>query len=166
MKSLKILPTVALTMSMGLALSQTAIAADDNVDKNKADTTSSAVENDTSTGSSPMGTGDTADMDKGTGADSTADTHKDMDATKSSDKDKSSSVGEAVSDSWITTKVKTELATHKDINSKDISVKTVDGVVSLTGSLSSPNDMQAVKSVVSEIKGVKSVDTSELENTK
>ncbi|MGH8154423.1 MAG: BON domain-containing protein [Rhodanobacteraceae bacterium] len=51
----------------------------------------------------------------------------------SSSSDHSSSAGQAVSDGWITTKVKSELATTKGVKSIDISVTTVDGKVTLTG---------------------------------
>ena len=47
--------------------------------------------------------------------------------------DHSSSAGQAVSDAWITTKVKSELATTKGVRSMDVNVKTVDGVVTLVG---------------------------------
>ncbi|MET0232971.1 MAG: BON domain-containing protein [Rhodanobacteraceae bacterium] len=40
-----------------------------------------------------------------------------------------------VTDTWITTKVKAELATTDGVKSTSIDVKTVDGVVTLTGTL-------------------------------
>ena len=49
--------------------------------------------------------------------------------------DESSSATQAVSDTWITTQVKAELATADGVSSTDISVTTVDGVVTLTGVL-------------------------------
>lgn len=76
----------------------------------------------------------------------------------------SQSTGQAGSDTWITTKVKTELATTKGISSTDISVETVNGVVTLTGVL--PTDIQVKKAVAAakSIKGVKSVDASGLKS--
>ena len=67
-----------------------------------------------------------------------------------------------VTDTWITTKVKSELATTDGVKSMDISVKTVDGVVTLTGVLA--NDMVVKKAVAAaqSVKGVKSVDSSGL----
>lgn len=67
-----------------------------------------------------------------------------------------------VSDSWITTKVKTELGTTKGVDGSDISVKTVNGVVTLIGVLD--NDVAVDKAVASakSVKGVKSVDASGL----
>jgi len=69
-----------------------------------------------------------------------------------------------VTDSWITTKVKSELATTDGVKSMDISVKTVDGVVTLTGVLA--NDIAVKKAVAAakSIKGVKDVDASGLKS--
>ncbi len=76
--------------------------------------------------------------------------------------DHSSSAGQAVSDAWITTKVKAELATTKGIKSTDISVKTVDGVVTLIGVL--PTEIAVKKAVAAakSVEGVKGVDASGL----
>ena len=65
-------------------------------------------------------------------------------------------------DTWITTKVKSELATTKNIKSNDISVSTADGVVSLTGTASSSAEKTKATSVAKKVKGVKSVDASGL----
>lgn len=67
-----------------------------------------------------------------------------------------------VTDTWITTKVKTELATTDGVKSMDIEVKTVDGVVTLTGV--QPTDIAVRKAVAAarSIKGVKEVDASGL----
>jgi hyperosmotically inducible protein len=65
-----------------------------------------------------------------------------------------------VSDTWITTKVKADLATTDGVKSMDLSVKTVNGVVTLTGT--QPNQA-AIKSAVAatqKIKGVQRVDAS------
>jgi len=61
---------------------------------------------------------------------------------------------EPVTDTWITTKVKSELATTRDIKSMDISVKTVNGTVKLSGT--QPTDM-AVKKAITVAQGVKGV---------
>ena len=63
-----------------------------------------------------------------------------------------------VTDTWITTKVKTELATTEGVKSTDITVKTVDGVVTLVGVLSSPMAVQKAIAATQSIKGVKRVD--------
>lgn len=69
-----------------------------------------------------------------------------------------------VTDTWITTKVKSELATTDGVKSMDVSVKTVDGVVWLTGVLD--NDIAVKKAVAAakSIKGVKDVDASGLKS--
>ena len=78
--------------------------------------------------------------------------------------DHSSTTGEAVGDAWITTKVKSELATTKGVKSTDVSVKTVDGVVTLTGVL--PTEIAVKKAVAAakSVKGVKDVDASGLKS--
>lgn len=70
-----------------------------------------------------------------------------------------------VSDTWITTKVKTELMASSDVSGTDITVETVNGVVKLSGNV---NKAQADKasSIAKNIDGVKKVDTSGLISTK
>lgn len=67
-----------------------------------------------------------------------------------------------VSDSWITTKVKSELATTDGVKSLDIEVKTVNGVVTLIGV--QPSDVAVKKAVAAaqSVKGVVRVDASGL----
>ncbi|MBJ9963262.1 BON domain-containing protein [Burkholderia seminalis] len=67
-----------------------------------------------------------------------------------------------VTDTWITTKVKGELATTDGVKSTDISVKTVDGVVTLTGVLPTKTAVKKAVAVTRAIKGVKHVDASGL----
>ena len=67
-----------------------------------------------------------------------------------------------VTDTWITTKVKSELATTKGVKSTDIDVKTVDGVVTLTGVLHSKIAVKKAIAVTRSVKGVKHVDASGL----
>jgi hyperosmotically inducible protein len=67
-----------------------------------------------------------------------------------------------VTDTWITTKVKTELAATDTVKSIDIDVKTVDGVVMLSGVLSSDIAVQKAIAAANGVKGVKSVDASGL----
>lgn len=80
----------------------------------------------------------------------------------SADEDHSSSMSEAVSDTWITTKVKAELATTKGVSSTDISVTTVDGVVTLTGVLSSKAEVDRAVALTRSIEGVHDVDAAGL----
>ena len=72
--------------------------------------------------------------------------------------DDMSSSDQAVPDGWITTKVKAELATTDGVKSTDISVKTVGGVVTLTGVLSTPLAVKKAVAAAESIKGVKKVD--------
>lgn len=65
-------------------------------------------------------------------------------------------------DTWITTKVKSELATTDGVKSMDISVKTVDGIVTLTGVLANDTAVKKAVAAAQSIKGVKSVDSSGL----
>jgi hyperosmotically inducible protein len=65
--------------------------------------------------------------------------------------------GEVVSDSWITTKVKTELAGDRPSSVAKIHVKTVDGVVTLSGSAESQSDIDRAMQDANKVKGVKSV---------
>lgn len=76
--------------------------------------------------------------------------------------DHSASVTAAVSDTWITTKVKAELATTKGVNSTDVSVETVNGKVTLTGVLPTDIDVKKAVAAAKSVKGVKDVDSSGL----
>lgn len=67
-----------------------------------------------------------------------------------------------VSDTWITTKVKTELATTDNVSSMDISVTTVNGVVTLTGVLESQAEVDRAVAAVRGVEGVTRVDSSGL----
>lgn len=67
-----------------------------------------------------------------------------------------------VSDTWITTKVKTALATMKGVNNSDIDVETNNGVVTLTGTATSQDSIQAMASAAKHVKGVTQVNTSGL----
>jgi hyperosmotically inducible protein len=65
-------------------------------------------------------------------------------------------------DTWITTKVKSELMTTKGIPSTDISVTTTNGVVTLSGVLDTKAQVQKSVAVAKAIKGVQQVDASAL----
>ena len=67
-----------------------------------------------------------------------------------------------VSDSWITTKVKSELATTDGVKSMDISVETTNGVVTLIGVLESSTAVDKAIAATKSIKGVKDVDSAVL----
>jgi hyperosmotically inducible protein len=69
-----------------------------------------------------------------------------------------------VTDTWITTKVKTELATTDGVKSMEIDVKTVDGVVTLTGVLATDVAVKKAVAAAESVKGVKRVDASGLKS--
>jgi hyperosmotically inducible protein len=67
-----------------------------------------------------------------------------------------------MSDSWITTKVKSELLADSVSKGVDVSVKTHHGVVVLKGKVSSREAIDHVKNIAKKVDGVKSVNTSGL----
>ncbi|WP_269505879.1 BON domain-containing protein [Burkholderia sp. IMCC1007] len=83
-------------------------------------------------------------------------------ASSSADSGMTNGSDQPVTDTWITTKVKSELATTEGVKSTDISVKTVDGVVTLTGVLPSKTAVKKAIAVTRAVKGVKHVDSSGL----
>jgi len=85
-------------------------------------------------------------------------------ASTSSDNGMTNESNQPVTDTWITTKVKSELATTDGVKSTDISVKTIDGVVTLTGVLPSKIAVKKAVAVTRSIKGVKHVDASGLKS--
>ena len=67
-----------------------------------------------------------------------------------------------VSDSWITTKVKSEILASSVTKGFKVSVKTLHGKVALRGKLPSQDSIDQVKQIAEKVKGVSSVDTSKL----
>lgn len=67
-----------------------------------------------------------------------------------------------VTDSWITGKVKAVLATTEGVQSLDISVTTVNGVVTLTGVQSTDLAVKKAVAAAKSVKGVKEVDAAGL----
>ncbi len=65
--------------------------------------------------------------------------------------------GQFISDSSITTDVKSQLLMQKDISSLSISVATDKGIVTLEGNVQSEAQKKEVVSIASQVKGVKSV---------
>ena len=60
-----------------------------------------------------------------------------------------------VTDTWITTKVKADLLATENVSGLDIKVETVDGVVTLTGAVTSQAQKDKAVEVAKQIKGVK-----------
>ena len=67
-----------------------------------------------------------------------------------------------VTDTWITTKVKSELATTDGVKSTKISVTTKDGIVALVGVLMSQASVDKAVAATESVHGVKRVDSSGL----
>ena len=67
-----------------------------------------------------------------------------------------------VTDTWITTKVKTELATTDGVKSTKIEVTTKNGVVALIGVLATKDAVDKAVAAAESVKGVKKVDSSGL----
>ena len=68
----------------------------------------------------------------------------------------------AVSDSWITTKVKSEILANSVSKAFKVSVTTKGGVVHLKGELPTQDSIDLVKMIAEMVKGVNSVDVSGL----
>jgi hyperosmotically inducible periplasmic protein len=69
------------------------------------------------------------------------------------------------SDSWITTKVKSEILADSVSKGFKLSVKTVNGVVMLSGVLPNDDAVAHVKDLAEKVEGVKSVKTSQLKSS-
>lgn len=67
-----------------------------------------------------------------------------------------------VTDTWITTKVKSTLLATENVAGSDINVTTIDGVVTLAGVLDSQAAVDKAVEVTRGIEGVVSVDTRAL----
>lgn len=69
-----------------------------------------------------------------------------------------------ISDSWITTKVKSTFLYSRNVSGSDIEVKTIDGVVTLKGKVDSGAERALAIELVQNLRGVKSVSAKELIN--
>ncbi|QGX40709.1 BON domain-containing protein [Permianibacter aggregans] len=70
--------------------------------------------------------------------------------------------GEAVSDAWITTKVKSSLMYTRNVDGTDINVDTKNGVVTLAGTVESSAERDLAEEIAEGIRGVKDVKTEQL----
>lgn len=75
------------------------------------------------------------------------------------DEPQTTETGETITDAWITTKVKADLLATADVAGTDIDVDTVDGVVTLTGTVKSQAEADKAESVAAGIEGVTQVDS-------
>lgn len=64
---------------------------------------------------------------------------------------------QAISDTWITTKVKSTFIMSNNVSSRDISVSTKDGIVSLAGKTNSGAERDLAIALAKNIRGVQSV---------
>jgi hyperosmotically inducible protein len=83
-------------------------------------------------------------------------------ATSAHATDESMKSDQPITDTWITTKVKAELATTDGVKSTDITVKTVDGKVILIGVLPTQAAVDKAVATARQVKGVKAIDDSGL----
>ena len=67
-----------------------------------------------------------------------------------------------MSDSWITTKVKSEILANSVSKAFKVHVKTKHGVVTLKGKLPNQDAVDLVKMIAEKVKGVQSVDATGL----
>lgn len=67
-----------------------------------------------------------------------------------------------VTDTWITTKVKSDLLASSKVPGTEVKVETVNGVVSLSGTVATKAEHDNAVAKAKMIKGVKSVDASAL----
>lgn len=65
--------------------------------------------------------------------------------------------GAYVDDAWITTKVKSEMVAENDVSSRNISVNTTGGVVTLTGTAATAQESSKAAEIARGVKGVKAV---------
>ena len=68
-----------------------------------------------------------------------------------------SSLGETVDDSVITSKVKTAFVEDKDVSALNIKVETYKGTVQLSGFANNATEMMRAAELASNVKGVKAV---------
>jgi hyperosmotically inducible periplasmic protein len=66
--------------------------------------------------------------------------------------------GTYVDDSWITTKVKSDMLAAKDVSSTHISVSTTKGVVTLTGTAATMQESNKATEIARAVSGVKGVE--------
>ena len=66
--------------------------------------------------------------------------------------------GAYVDDSWITSKVKSEMVANKTVHARNINVNTTRGVVTLTGTAATWDESNKAAEIANGVKGVKSVE--------
>ncbi|WP_340676550.1 BON domain-containing protein [Paraglaciecola sp.] len=79
-----------------------------------------------------------------------------------SKKSKTSNAGQAISDSWITTKVKSTFIYSSNVDSSDISVTTKKGEVTLSGKVLSGAERELAMELAKNVRGVNTVNAKAL----
>lgn len=83
--------------------------------------------------------------------------HDTTQKAESSAKTGAQKTGNAVSDSWITTKVKAEFAKAEALPAHSIKVETTNGVVTLSGQVDSQQQIDRASEMAKTVKGVQDV---------
>lgn len=83
-------------------------------------------------------------------------------ATAEAAKETGEAATQAVSDTWITTKIKSVLLADSDAKGLDVSVHTKDGVVTLGGALETQVEVDHVKALAADVEGVKRIEAAML----
>ena len=68
--------------------------------------------------------------------------------------------GGYVDDSWVTTKVKSEMVADKAVDARHITVDTSNGVVTLAGTASNATEANQAANIAHSVRGVKQVQNS------
>jgi hyperosmotically inducible protein len=76
--------------------------------------------------------------------------------------DTGDAAAQAVSDTWITTKVKSVLLADSEAKGLEVNVDTKDGVVSLEGELPTQAAIDHVEALARDVEGVKRVNSTAL----
>lgn len=76
-----------------------------------------------------------------------------------------SDMGQSISDTWITTKVKSTMAYSSNLDSSDISVDTKNGLVTLSGKVNSGAEHALAVELAKNVKGVKNVNARTLKQS-
>ena len=92
------------------------------------------------------------------GADVAIAYRRDEESAAATVKEKTEQAGDKLGDAAITAKVKTALIGEPGLKALKIDVDTANGIVTLTGSVDSPQNLERATQVAQAVEGVKSVD--------
>ena len=81
-----------------------------------------------------------------------------MDQATAQVKEQAANAGDKIDDATITAKVKTALIAEPGLKALQINVDTANGVVTLSGAVDSPTNLDRATQVAQAVQGVKSVD--------